>query len=233
MENNQKSSPEEKIDFFLLSAHELRTSLTAMKWLLKMLHDGDYGPLTEQQLDAVGQATAASDNMVTLLNTTITAVKDTGTVTYANNPVHLPLLLAGIIKEFTGEATAKHIALTYHQSPTEVTVSGDDSKLRIALHNLIENAIKYSAANTEVIVSLAKTEAGAVITIQDHGIGISEEDSKHIFERFFRGANVNEGGTGLGLYSTKLIIERHHGAIAVQSQPGQGTTMTVTLPLTA
>jgi signal transduction histidine kinase len=231
MEPVQKSTTEEKIDFFLLSAHELRTSLTAMKWLFKMLKDGDYGPLNNDQIGAIEQADRANDQMVALLKDTMTAIKNDGSITYAALPVHLPVFLAEIIKEFTGEATAKHVALTYHQSPVPISVIGDESKLRIALHNLIENAIKYSAPNTEVVISLSASGSDAVITVQDHGIGVSEDEAKHLFERFFRAGTSTESGTGLGLYSTKLIIERHHGTIAMQSEQGKGSTVTLALPL--
>lgn len=231
--DHTKSSTEEKIDFFLLSAHELRTSLTAMKWLFKMLHDGDYGPLSSDQISAIDQAARANDQMVALLNNTMNAIKNDGNITYEALPVHLPVFLAEIIKEFTGEAMSKHIVLTYHQSAVPITVTGDESKLRIALHNLIENAIKYSSPNTEVIISLTTVASDAIITIQDHGIGVSEEEAKHLFEKFFRAGNSAESGTGLGLYSTKLIIERQGGTVFMQSQPGQGSTVTVTLPLTA
>lgn len=233
MEPNHKSSPEEKVDFFLLSAHELRTSLTAMKWLFKMLRDGDYGPLNVEQMGAIDQADRAGDQMVSLLNNTMSVVKNDGMITYAQLPVHLPVFLAEIIKEFTGEATAKRIALTYHQSPVPVSIIGDDAKLRIAFHNVIENAIKYSAPGTEVIISLVSAGSSAVVTVQDHGIGVSEEEAKHLFERFFRAGNSKEAGTGLGLYSTKLIIERHHGTISMQSEQGKGSTVTITLPLAA
>jgi signal transduction histidine kinase len=225
------SSPQEKIDFFLLSAHELRTSLTAMKWVFKMLHDGDYGALTTEQNGAIDQATMANEKMITLLNNTMTAIKNEGSITYASLPIHLPLFLAEIIKEFTSEATSKRIALTYHQSPAAAIVYGDESKLRIAFHNIIENAIKYSTPNTEVIVSLTTTETSAVITVQDHGIGISKENATHLFEKFFRAGTSPETGTGLGLYSTKLIIDHHKGTIEMQSEEGKGSTVIVTLLL--
>jgi two-component system phosphate regulon sensor histidine kinase PhoR len=224
-------SQQEKIDFFLLSAHEIRTSLSAMKWLFKMLHDGDYGALTSEQLSAIDQAARANDNMVTLLNNTMNAIKNEGVVAYEQDPIHLPLFIAEIVKEFTGEATGKHIALTYHQSPVPITVTGDESKLRIAFHNIIENAIKYSRPNTEVIISLMAVDNATILTVQDHGIGVPQDQTSHLFEKFFRAGNSAETGTGLGLYSTKLIIERHGGTIALASEEGKGSTVTVTLPL--
>lgn len=225
-----KSTPEEKIDFFLLSAHELRTSLSAMKWLFAMLRNGDYGPLNSEQLTAIDQAIKANETMITLLNTTMTTIKDGAVITYAELPVQLPALLAESIKEFTNEAAAKHIALTYHQPPAPVSVVGDEGKLRIAFHNIIENAIKYSPDYTEVVISLSLTDTMASITVQDHGIGVAPEQAVHLFEKFFR-ANSSSLGTGLGLYSTKLIIEHHGGTIAMHSEPGKGSTVSIALPL--
>ncbi len=227
MENN------EKIDYFLLSAHELRTSLSAMKWLFKMLCDGDYGPLTPEQKQAIAQAMQANDRMVALLNNTMTAIKNNDAVAYATLPVHLASLVAEIAQEFINEAAEKHIAITYHEPAEAVTVIGDEDKLRIALHNVVENAIKYSRSGTEVIVSLSVRDGHALITIQDHGAGIPADKQAHLFEKFFRSENTVEKGTGLGLYSSKLIIERHGGTIAIDSTEGIGSTVTITLPLQA
>jgi signal transduction histidine kinase len=224
---------QDKIDFFLLSAHELRTSLSAMKWLFKMLADGDYGPLTDEQQAAVIHASQANDRMVTLLNNTMTAIKNDQVITYAELPVHLANLIAEIAQEFANEATGKHIAITYHQPATPVTVIGDESKLRIALHNIVENALKYSQPETEIIVSLTTQDGHAVLTVQDHGAGIPAEKKDHLFEKFFRAENTAEKGTGLGLYTTKVIIERHKGSIAMDSIEGKGSTVTITLPLAA
>jgi len=220
-------------DFFLLSAHELRTSLSAMKWLFKMLSDGDYGPLTDEQKTAIVQATQANDRMVTLLNNTMTAIKNNEAVTYAQLPVHLALLIAEIAQEFTNEAAEKHIAITYHQPAAQIIINGDESKLRIALHNIVENAIKYSSPETEIIVTLSEQDQQAILTVQDHGAGIPAEKKAHLFEKFFRAENTAEKGTGLGLYSTKLIIEHHGGTIGMESEEGKGTTVTITLPLAA
>ncbi len=225
------NTPQEKIDFFLLTAHELRTSLSAMKWVFKMLTDGDYGSLSPEQQSVIEQAAQANDKMVTLLNNTMTAIKNDGVITYAKLPVHLPFFIAEIIKEFTSESIQKHITLTYHQSPTPLIVMGDEARLRIAIHNVIENAIKYSPANTEVNVALTSDEHNAILTVQDHGIGIPKDQLPHLFERFFRAGNSTETGTGVGLYATKLMVEQQGGTIAMQSQEYIGSIVTITLPL--
>lgn len=222
---------DEKIDFFLLTAHELRTSLSAMKWVFKMLMDGDYGALSTEQHDVIEQACQANDKMVEVLNNTMTAIKNDGAISYAKLPIHLPLFIAEIIKEFTSEATQKHIGLTYHQSPIPLTVIGDEAKLRIAIHNIVENAIKYSPANTEISISLQSDEHHAILKVQDHGIGVPADQLPHLFERFFRADNTQETGTGVGLYATKLMIEQQGGNIVMESQEHVGSTVTITLPL--
>lgn len=221
----------EKIDFFLLSAHELRTSLTALKWLFKMLKDGDYGPLTEEQSVAISQACESSEHMVALLNNTMNIIKNDGVITYSTLPVHLATVIAETVKEFSNEAISKHIGLTYHQPPTPIIIAGDEQKLRIAFHNIIENAIKYSKPESEILISLSLQGAQAVLQVQDHGIGIPPAQVDHLFERFYRVGNNKETGTGLGLYSTKLIVERHGGTITMASEEGAGSTVTISLPL--
>jgi two-component system OmpR family sensor kinase len=229
--SDNNTSLQEKIDFFLLSAHELRTSLSAMKWLFKMLNDGDYGPMTQEQKDAVTQAAQANDRMVNFLNSTMTAIKNDDLTTYEKLPVHISLVMAEISKEFVNEAAQKSIAITYHQPAEQIVVSGDENKLRIALHNILENAIKYSLPNTEIIVSLSVQDKMAHLSVQDHGVGIPEDKKAHLFEKFFRAENTTQQGTGLGLYSTKHIVEMHGGTIAIDSVEHRGTTVSITLPL--
>jgi two-component system phosphate regulon sensor histidine kinase PhoR len=224
---------QEKIDFFLLSAHELRTSLSAMKWLFKMLTDGDFGALNEEQQTAITQAAQANTRMVELLNSTMTAIKNDDVITYAKIPVHLTVLLTEIAQEFTSEATRHQIAITYHQPSTDIIVCGDVNKLRIALHNIVENAIKYSGPNSEITISLSLKDTMALLVVQDHGVGIPADKKDHLFEKFFRAENTAAQGTGLGLYSTKHIIEQHEGTITIDSVEHQGTTVSITLPLEA
>jgi signal transduction histidine kinase len=232
MENAKASdTSQDKIDFFLLSAHELRTSLSAMKWLFKMLCDGDYGALNDEQKAAITQAMQANERMVGLLNDTMNAIKNDTVVTYAKLPVNMATLMAEMTKDFSNEASEKHIAITYHQPESQISVLGDENRLRIALHNLIENAIKYSNPETEIVVTLSIQDSHAVLTVQDHGAGIPEDKKAHVFERFFRAENTDQAGTGLGLFGTKHIIEQHNGTIAIDSKEQEGTTVTVLLPL--
>jgi signal transduction histidine kinase len=232
--SDNKSEAEEKIDFFLVSAHELRTSLSAMKWLFKMLLDGDFGPLNETQSAMIAQATGANERMILLLNDTMTIVRNDGaSIPYLTLPVSLSKLTEESIKEFTSEAANKGMHIRYDPAPSPVMVIGDEEKLRIVLHNLLENAIKYGSNNTDISVSLKVADGNVVFTIVDHGITIPTAEQSHIFQKFFRSSNAKNAyiGVGLGLYATKHIVERHGGTIAFMSKDNIGTVFTLTLPL--
>jgi two-component system phosphate regulon sensor histidine kinase PhoR len=232
MEQDQSANAsQEKIDFFLISAHELRTSLSAMKWVLKMLCDGDYGNLTPEQHAAITQATQANDRMVALLNDTMTAIKNDTVLTYAKKAIQFDALIAEITAEFKNEATQKSITIAYHPSAAPITIMGDETRMRSAIHNILENAIKYSNSETEIVVTLSDQGNKALLSVQDHGAGIPEDKKQHLFEKFYRAENTAQAGTGLGLYSTKHVIEQHGGTIAIESEEHKGTTVLVTLPI--
>jgi signal transduction histidine kinase len=105
------------------------------------------------------------------------------------------------------------------------------------LGNLLDNAIKYSPDGGDIAVTIALAEADgqrqAVLSVQDHGIGIPAGDLPHVFERFFRGTNVagRIRGTGIGLAGSRQIVEQHGGTLTVESREGEGSTFTVRLPL--
>lgn len=228
------SESQEKIDFFLVSAHELRTSLSAMKWLFKMLLDGDFGALNETQTAMIAQATASNERMISLVNDTMTVVRTDGaSIAYASAPVSLVTLAEESIKDFTSEAAAKGMHIRYTSPGVPVVVIGDIDKLRIAIHNLFENAIKYGTKDSDISVALKVDEGNAILKVADRGVVIPQEEQARIFEKFFRASNTREAyvGVGLGLYASKHIIERHHGTLSFISTPTEGTVFNLTLPL--
>ena len=107
-------------------------------------------------------------------------------------------------------------------------------KLQQAFSNLVDNAIKYSPEDTTISIGITKDSKNAVISVSDQGIGISDEDLRRIFERFYRvdkARSRETGGTGLGLSIVESIVKQHNGSIGVQSVKGSGSTFTVELPL--
>jgi signal transduction histidine kinase len=112
----------------------------------------------------------------------------------------------------------------------QMLVVGDDSLLKVAVSNLIDNACKYSPDNT-VDIKLRHIEKSIEVVFEDKGIGISEPDQQKIFEPFYRGANtISFSGTGVGLALVNQIIKNHNGTIRLVSELGKGTTVTLLLP---
>ena len=121
-----------------------------------------------------------------------------------------------------------------YESFRRVTADVDESKLRQAFSNLVENAVKYNTDGGVVKVSLDADHEYFYVKVADSGIGIPEDAIEHIFDRFYRvdkARSRDTGGTGLGLSITKSVVLLHYGIIRVESLPGEGTTFTVRIPL--
>ena len=112
-------------------------------------------------------------------------------------------------------------------------VNGDSLSLSEAFVNIIGNALKYSQDGSKVVVKAAEKGNDIQILIKDSGIGISQEDLPHVFEGFYRGKSGQEAasGHGIGLAVSRQIVEAHNGTIAVESEPGKGTTFIIRLPI--
>jgi signal transduction histidine kinase len=143
-------------------------------------------------------------------------------------------LIEHILKRLQPIADAAQIDVVY-ESFRPVTAEVDEVKLSLAVTNLVENAIKYNQQGGWVHVSLNADHKYVYIEVADSGIGIPEEDTEHIFDRFYRVDKSHSreiGGTGLGLSIARNAVVMHRGAIKVFSQPGEGTTFTIRIPIT-
>lgn len=135
------------------------------------------------------------------------------------------------------EVLAAEHGITVQVQPDEaITILGDEARLIQAVMNLLDNAILYTDAGGQVILGVERKGNQALLTIRDTGIGIAPEHLSHIFERFYRVDPVRvrtEGNSsGLGLSIVEWVVQAHGGSIVVESQVGQGSTFTVTLPIT-
>src|SRR5216684_9251192 len=151
------------------------------------------------------------------------------------NPVRFDLdgLCRSVLDEFQSRPDGVHQFL-YQCDASLHEVMLDKKLMRQIVSNLVANAVKYSPLSKPIAVNLEREGGTLRLSIRDEGIGIPEEDLKHLFEPFHRAANVGTiAGTGLGLTIIKEAIELHGGTIAVESRVGVGTTFTVTIPLTA
>ena len=220
-----------KNDFIETAAHQLRTPLAAMKWVFNLLSEGD---LTEDQKAVVSQGTLGVENMERIAEgLMMTARTAPGAEEYSFVKAPLSPVLSAAAALLAPLAKKKHVAFETDIPEDLPVFSFDAEHLRFAIQNLLDNAIKYTPEGGSVRFSAHATPEQVEIRLSDTGIGISEEDQKRLFERFFRAeeaVRMFANGSGLGLSIVKGIIDAHRGTIAVSSKIGAGTTFIITLP---
>ena len=227
---------ENKSDIISITAHQLRTSLSALKWILKMFIDEDLGKLTNEQSELIQKAFSSNERMLNLVNDLLTlSHSEDSLIKFNFKKINILSLIEQTLFEFSGEANKKEIGLIFlRPESTLPLINCDEEMMRVVLQNLIENAIKYSNKDGKVFISLKQNGGEIQISIHDAGIGINVEDRDNIFKKFYRAPNAQAKdiiGSGLGLFTTKNIVERHKGRIWFDNTQGVGTTFFVTLPI--
>lgn len=214
-------------------AHELRTPLTSIRGLAEMnlkkpfISDEESRLVMENCVEGIDEILSEFKMM-----TDITEV-ESGLQNLKKENVDLEDICQDIIDlyEIVADQKAIQIILDSHSSNGQVIVHVDRKKIRQALANLIDNAIKYSPAHSVIHISFYKHNQKAIIKIKDQGIGINSEELPHIWKRLYRGENSRtEKGIGLGLSLVKSIIEVHHGSISVDTTEGAGSCFIISLP---
>lgn len=224
-----------KSDLISISAHQLRTSLSAMKWILKMFLDGDFGDLSDEQKNLIQKAFDSDERMIRLVNEmlSINHAEDTLEAIHPST-FDLVQLVDEVLFDFIGESHKRNIQVILLKPEDHIPeMTADKEKIRVVLQNLIENAIKYSDSHTRVLVNIRRDGENILLSVRDSGIGIPSQDQLKIFGKFFRAENARKKdnvGSGLGLYTTKRIIEKHGGKIRFESSES-GTTFHITLPI--
>ncbi|MBC7223793.1 MAG: HAMP domain-containing protein [Anaerolineae bacterium] len=209
-------------------SHELRTPLTTIRGNIDLLRRGaaEDPEAREEALMAMEAETVRMSRMVSDL--LLLARADAG-LPLERKPVELDTLFLEVYRQalLISDGVEVHIG---HED--QAVVLGDADRLRQALVNLVDNAIKYTPRGGEVWLSLYRDQEWVRLEVRDTGIGIAPEDLPHIFERFYRAdrARSSSGGTGLGLSIADWIARAHGGQITVRSKVGEGSTFTLWLP---
>ncbi len=215
-------------------SHELKTPLTSMKVLADSLLIQEDVP-AELYKEFMGDLSEEIERENKIINDLLSLVKMDKTASGLNiKTENINALMERILKRLRPIAAQRNIEVVF-ESFRPVSAEVDEVKLSLAVSNLVENAIKYNNENGWVHVSLNADHKSLFIEVADSGIGISPGETEHIFERFYRVDKSHSreiGGTGLGLSIARSAIVMHRGAIKVYSQPGEGTTFTVRIPLT-
>lgn len=221
-------------DFVSAVSHEFRTPLTSLRQFTDMLLDQP-GLSDDRRHQAYEAQSRATQRLTRLVESLLDLGRmEAGARRYRFEARDLRELLQRVVEDFRGVAvqTGHQIALV---ADGPAIVESDDEALSRAIHNLLDNAVKYSPTPATVEVGLVRHERDVRITVRDHGLGIPAGERTAIFSKFQRGEQAQTlgiTGTGIGLAMVEEIVRAHHGRVWVDSEPGKGSTFTIALPVT-
>lgn len=226
-----------KSEFISTVSHELRTPMTSIKGYADLLALGMAGPLNDQQKHFINIIRNNAERMVALVNDLLDISRiESGRLQLELRALHIHEVVDQVVTALQPRAQNKNLTLTVGVPTDLPPVWGDPTRVAQILTNLISNAIQYTPPGGRITVSAQVNGDMLEVSVADTGIGISKEDQKKIFDRFFRANDplVQETpGTGLGLPITASLVQMHGGQIWVESELGEGSTFTFTLPLAA
>jgi signal transduction histidine kinase len=216
-------------EFLTNVAHELRTPLMVASGYLQMLQKGImHGDQLKAGIETVGRNV---QQIVTLVND-ILFLQEMDLVLPEFQPVDMNEVARTVMDKYALSAREHGVNVRLTPSPNLPPVSGDPRSLERALMALLDNAIKFSPRGGEVKINLSRNGEKVFVAVEDHGIGIPQEDMTRVFDRFYhleRSGDDLFSGIGLGLAITRQVIKQHHGSLDVVSVPGKGSTFTLTL----
>lgn len=224
---------EQKNQFLGMAAHDLRNPLGVIigySQLLKAKLEGKTEDKSMQMLDKIG---VSSGFMLRLINDLLdVSVIESGKVSLHLSEVNLSELIQENLSFLSSIAEKKKVKLTFTSRNQSIKLICDANKIAQVINNLVTNAIKFSKAGGTVEVGLDVTETEVTMSVRDHGVGMSNETQRDLFQPFAKGSlgTSGEKSTGLGLAIVNKIVKEHKGKIWLESQMGEGTTFFVSLP---
>lgn len=232
MEEKLRKIDQMKSEFLSNLSHELRTPLQSIGGFTKLILNGQVpDPATQQEfLQIIDRETTHLGN---LINSLLDMSRlESGRFQIYRKLIPVRDMIIDAIKMFQSLAREKNITLSDDIPPQLPQMEVDNERMRQVIINLLSNAIKFSDPGSSVNVKVEKRKSELLFQVSDHGVGIRPEAMTHLFERFYRAeGKMVRGGTGLGLYISRQIIEAHGGHIWAESKFGEGSTFSFTLPL--
>ena len=205
--------------------------MTVMKGNIELLSGGNN--LSEPQKNIVSDLKRGTENLTRTISDFLDLSRiEEGRFKLEPEKVSFCDLVSSAVTRLRGFAEETKVVLNFVRPDKDFYVLVDESRMKQAINNTIDNAIKYSKSGGEVRIAITEEKETALLSVKDSGIGIPEHDQKMIFEKFFRASNTagKQGGSGLGLFLVKIIIEQSRGKIWFETKEGAGTTFFVRLP---
>jgi two-component system phosphate regulon sensor histidine kinase PhoR len=231
----QKRLSEMKNDFVNNMTHELKTPISTISLASQMLNDRSI-PDEQKNMGQISRIIQTESKQLGYQVERVLqmAIFDHGELKLKYEEVDLHDVIETVAQNFLLQMDKRGGKLEFLPEAEQTVVSGDLMHLTNLVSNLMENAIKYTKRAPEITISTANENGSIVMSVADNGIGISKEDQKRIFDKFFRvptGNVHNVKGFGLGLSYVKLIVDEHGGSIKIKSEPGKGSRFDIHLPL--
>ena len=223
-------------DLMKMIVHDLKTPLTSVVATIEMLRDGDFGPVTPPQHEALSSCEQRAEDLLTLIGDLLEIARlEEASIPLAPTPIKPGALVAELLQEWTMRFQQEQTRTTVDVAADAPAFAGDRALLKRVFSNLLQNALTHSARAIELRISVRAEQGGVLFTVADTGPGIPPEYHELIFRKFERakGSNVPKvRSSGLGLAFCQLVVEAHGGRIWVQSAEGAGSAFHVLLPLT-
>jgi signal transduction histidine kinase len=222
-----------KDEFLSTVSHELKTPLTTIKGFVSVILSGEVGPLNEQQLNFLTVTDQSVNRLTHLISNLLDLSRLNGKVEMEFQRVDLSELVRASVSAMLLKARENDVAISNAMPKGLPAVQADTRWITQVIDNLIINAIKYAGKGAKVGISGIDKGEAVVICVEDNGPGISPEEQKMVFEKFYRGkTSANQvPGTGLGLAISKSVVEKHGGKIWVESKVGKGSKFCFALPV--
>jgi signal transduction histidine kinase len=210
-------------------SHDLRTPLTHLRGAAEMALAGP--PDLDRYREALADCVEEADRVLVMLNTLMDISEaETGTLRLVRIDVPIRTLLSEVVELYEDVAEQKGVAVRVAEG-AEVAIAADRDRLRQAVANLLDNAIKYTPSGGTVTLAARRDGEAAVISVADTGAGIAAEEQPRIWDRLYRGdSSRTERGLGLGLSIVRAYVRAHGGDVSVSSAPGRGSTFEIRLP---